>query len=56
MFEKLITQILNKVLGEFVENLDPKQMDISVTSGRVILENMALKNTIFDSLPLPFTL
>ena len=56
MFEKLITEVLNRVLGEFIENIDPAQLNISLTSGKVKLENMKLKSTIFDSLPLPFAL
>ena len=56
MFEKLITQILNKVLGDFIENIDPSQLNISIKSGKVYLEDMKLKTTLFDSMPLPFKL
>lgn len=56
MFESLITQILNKVLGDFIENIDPSQLKISIGSGKVNLRNMKLKSTLFDSMPLPFKL
>lgn len=56
MFESLITQVLNKVLGDFIENIDPKQLKISITNGNVQLTNMKIKPTIFDSLPVPFQL
>lgn len=56
MFEKLITTVLNKVLGDFIENIDDKQLDISVFSGNVSLTNMKLKASLFDSLPVPFSL
>lgn len=56
MFETLITQVLNKVLGDFIENVDPAQLNISIMNGDVKLTNMKLKATLFDSLPLPFSL
>eukprot|EP00347_Sterkiella_histriomuscorum_P017164 403350423 len=56
MFEKLITQVLNKVLGDFIENIDPAQLNISVLNGNVSLQNMKLKSTLFNSMPLPFQL
>ena len=56
MFEGLITEILNKVLGDFIENIDPSQLNISIKSGVVKFQNMKLKSTLFDSMPLPFQL
>ena len=56
MFESLITAVLNKVLGEFIDNIDMSQLNISLIKGKVKLENMKLKSTIFDALPLPFSL
>ena len=56
MFEKLITQVLNKVLGDFIENIDASQLNISLLNGNVNLSNMKLKSTIFDALPVPFSL
>jgi vacuolar protein sorting-associated protein 13A/C len=56
MFESLITQVLNKVLGDFIENVDPNQLNISIMNGDVKLTNMKLKASLFDSMPLPFAL
>lgn len=56
MFEKLLTEVLNKVLGKFITNIDPKQLSVSLTSGRVKLENMKIKPSLFDALPVPFKL
>lgn len=43
MFETLISQVLNKVLGDFIENIDPAQLNISIMNGDVNLTNMKLK-------------
>jgi len=48
--------VLNKVLGDFIENIDPAQLNISITNGKVKLTNMKLKSTLFASLPVPFSL
>lgn len=56
MFETLITKVLNKVLGDFIENINPAQLDISLLKGDVTLLNMKLKANLFESLPLPFAL
>ena len=56
MLEGLITQVLNKVLGDFIENIDSKQLNISILNGEVHLTNVKLKATLFDSMPLPFAL
>jgi vacuolar protein sorting-associated protein 13A/C len=48
--------VLNKVLGNFIENVDPDQLNISIMKGDVRLTNMKLKQTLFDSMPLPFAL
>jgi vacuolar protein sorting-associated protein 13A/C len=56
MFEALITKVLNKVLGDFIENLQASQLDISLLKGDVNLTNMKLKSDMFASLPVPFAL
>lgn len=33
VFESVISQILNKALGEFVENLDGNQLNIGIWGG-----------------------
>lgn len=40
MFERLISSVLNAVLGNFVENLDADQLNISIWNGCVTLENL----------------
>jgi vacuolar protein sorting-associated protein 13A/C len=54
MFEKIITDVLNRVLGDFIDGLDSKQLNISLLAGDVELFNLSIKNTILDNLPLPF--
>ena len=56
MFEALITKVLNKVLGDFIENIDSRQLDISLFKGNINLTNMKLRPDLFDSLPVPFAL
>lgn len=56
MLETLITKVLNKVLGNFIENLDPAQLNISLLHGDIILTNMKLRSDLFEALPVPFAL
>lgn len=56
MLESLVVSILNKFLSDFIENLDSDQLDISLFSGDVLLENLTVKRTILDNMPLPFKL
>ncbi len=56
MLEGLISSVLNRVLGNFIENLDSEQLKISLWSSNVKLENLQIKPTIFDSMPVPFAL
>ena len=56
MFEGIIASVLNRVLGEFIENLDANQLNISLFSGKVLLENLQIKKTLFDNMPIPFNL
>ncbi|CAI2359786.1 unnamed protein product [Moneuplotes crassus] len=54
MFEGLITNVLNRVLGDFIEGIKADQLNISLLSGDVELKNLSIKPTILDSMPLPF--
>ena len=56
MFETLITKVLNKVLGNFIENMDSRQLDLSLFKGDITLVNMKVRPDLFSSLPLPFAL
>lgn len=40
MLEKLISSVLNRVLGNFIENLDAQQLNISLLKSTVKLENL----------------
>ena len=33
VFEKLVTDLVNKYLGDFIENLDPNQLKIGIWGG-----------------------
>jgi vacuolar protein sorting-associated protein 13A/C len=54
MFEGLIVSVLNRIIGNFVENLDANQLSISLWNGSVSLENLEIKKDLFDSMPVPF--
>lgn len=56
MFEGIITNILNKVLGDFIEGIKSDQLSISLLSGDVELFNLSIKPDILDNMPLPFKL
>jgi len=56
MFEGLISSVLNRVLGGFIQDLDANQLNISLWSGTVKLENLQIKPTLFDTMPVPFQL
>jgi len=48
--------VLNRVLGNFIENLEKDQLKVSFFSGTINLENLQVKRTLFDAMPLPFKL
>ncbi len=56
MLESLVVSILNKFLSDFIEDLDTDQLSISLFSGDVELENLTVRRTILDTMPLPFKL
>jgi hypothetical protein len=47
MFEGLLESILNKVLGQYIQGLNKKDLSISVWSGDVQLTNVKLRADIF---------
>lgn len=53
VFESIIAEVLNKVLGAYVENLDQSQLRIGIWGGDVILKDLVLKSTALDELDLP---
>jgi len=56
MFEGLVADLIQRVCGDFVEDLDSKNLNVSVWNGTVKLENLVLRSSAFDSLGLPITL
>jgi hypothetical protein len=56
MFEGIIANVLNQVLGQFIEGIESSQLNVSILSGDVELFNLAIKSDILDKLPLPFKL
>lgn len=53
---KAVSKVLNRVLGDFIENLNPDQLNLSIFSGTVSLENLRVKSEALDKLGLPFKL
>lgn len=56
MLESIVANILNRSLGAYVENFDPKQLNIGIWSGDVTLSNLKLKPESLDKLNLPIEL
>ncbi|KAH3666193.1 hypothetical protein OGAPHI_004382 [Ogataea philodendri] len=53
MLESLVANILNRALGAYVENFDPKQLNIGIWSGDVKLKNLKLKKESLEKFELP---
>ncbi|CAK68476.1 unnamed protein product (macronuclear) [Paramecium tetraurelia] len=54
MFEKLIENILQQVLGEYIDGLDQQSLKVGIWSGEAKIENLRLKPDAFIKLDLPF--
>ncbi|PNS16408.1 Vacuolar protein sorting-associated protein 13 [Sphaceloma murrayae] len=53
MLEGLVAQLLNRFLGMYVRNFDPKQLNVGIWSGDVKLRNLELRREALDQLKLP---
>ncbi|KAJ1549196.1 hypothetical protein HK405_008107 [Cladochytrium tenue] len=53
MFEALVTSVLNKVLGDYVGNLEAKQLNVAIWEGAVVLQNLRLRREALDKFNLP---
>lgn len=53
MLESLAATLLNRVLGSYVENFDPTQLNVGIWSGNVKLRNLKLRKDCLDGLNLP---
>ena len=51
-----VAGVLNKVLGDWIENLDSENLNLSVFSGEILLQDLSLKPEAFNNLGLPFQL
>lgn len=49
-----VSHVLNSVLGTWIENFNPEQLELSIFSGQVTLSNIILKESSIDSLGFPF--
>uniref|UniRef100_A0AC34FUJ1 Chorein N-terminal domain-containing protein n=1 Tax=Panagrolaimus sp. ES5 TaxID=591445 RepID=A0AC34FUJ1_9BILA len=56
VFETLVADLLNRFLGDFVDNLDASQLNIGIWGGDVKLNNLEIKVTALDDLDLPIKL
>ena len=53
MLEGLVSNLLNRFLGMYVRNFDPKQLNVGIWSGDVKLRNLELRREALDQLHLP---
>ncbi|KAH8730883.1 hypothetical protein GQ44DRAFT_672868 [Phaeosphaeriaceae sp. PMI808] len=53
MLEGLVSNLLNRFLGMYVQNFDPKQLNVGIWSGDVKLRDLELRREALDQLRLP---
>ncbi|CCU75520.1 vacuolar protein sorting-associated protein, partial [Blumeria hordei DH14] len=53
MLEGLVASLLNRFLGMYIRNFDPKQLNVGIWSGDVKLRNLELRREALDQLKLP---
>ncbi|CAM9668832.1 unnamed protein product [Ectocarpus sp. 4 AP-2014] len=58
MFERLVSSILTRLLGEYVEDstFNTESVKLGIWRGYLVLENMHIKKTLMDMLELPLAL
>ncbi|CAF4508473.1 unnamed protein product, partial [Rotaria socialis] len=56
VFENIIVYLLDKYLGNYIDNLDTKKFKIDLWNGNVVLENLYLKSNALADLNLPVTI
>ncbi|XP_076183155.1 vacuolar protein sorting 13C isoform X2 [Ptiloglossa arizonensis] len=56
VFESIVADLLNKILGEYIQNLDSTQLKLSLWGGDVVLKDLLIKETALDVLDLPIRL
>lgn len=45
VFESLVADLLNRFLGDYIGNLDAKQLQVGIWGGDVVLKNLELRPT-----------
>jgi len=53
MLESLVANLLNRFLGMYVRNFDPKQLNVGIWSGDVTLRDLELRREALDQFHLP---
>src|ERR1700761_3924646 len=53
MLESMVANLLNRFLGMYVRNFDPKQLNVGIWSGDVKLRDLELRREALDQLHLP---
>ena len=53
---KAVANVLNRVLGDWIKDLNSEQFNLSIFSGELCLENLQLKENILHRLGFPFDL
>lgn len=56
MFESILEKALNSVLGKYIEDLDSKDLNISIWGGDIKLNDINLKKDIFSMFKVPLDL
>ncbi|XP_011874480.1 PREDICTED: vacuolar protein sorting-associated protein 13C isoform X2 [Vollenhovia emeryi] len=56
VFESIVAELLNKVIGEYIENLDYTQLKVSLWGGDLVLNDLLIKESALDVLDLPVRL
>ena len=56
MFEKLLENLLEEILGEYVSNISKDQISVGVWSGKIDIKNLKLRKEICQKFGLPFKL
>ncbi|KAL0119958.1 hypothetical protein PUN28_007968 [Cardiocondyla obscurior] len=56
VFESIVAELLNKVIGEYIENLDYTQLKVSLWGGDLVLNDLLIKESALDVLDLPIRL
>ncbi|XP_024911459.1 vacuolar protein sorting-associated protein 13C [Cynoglossus semilaevis] len=54
VFESMVSDLLNRFIGDYVENLDKSQLKIGIWGGNVVLENLRVKENALSEFDVPF--